>query len=107
MSKLTPADIEAAISEQEDWYWDEIEYYTRGDDALTLSIDGTEYPVKVEDEYTGGEGDWNTETFIIFKVGSQHFKKTGFYQSHYGNDWDGPLVEVHQVVRPVSVWEKV
>lgn len=105
MSIIPIASLEAAIEEHEDFYWDELEYYTRND-GLGIEIDGTRYDVKVLEEYTGGEGDWNTETFIIFKVGTQTFKKTGFYQSHYGNDWDGPLIEVEQVVRPMSVWEE-
>jgi hypothetical protein len=105
--KLTTQQVETAITEDDDFYWGELEWEAEHGDGFTLTIDDKEYPVKFEEGYTGGEGDWNTETYVIFTLNDQSFKKTGYYQSHYGDDWDGPLIEVHSVVRPTKVWEKV
>lgn len=107
MSRLTVAEVESAIDNHDDWYWDEVEWSARSDEGLSLNINGESYPVKVEEEYTGSEGDWNSETWVVFHVGRQTFKKTGYYQSHYGNDWDGPLTEVKKQLKQIYVWENV
>lgn len=106
MTKLTAAEVERAISDQyDDYVWEDFRWYLRenGD----ISIDDVTYPVEVKDEYTGGEGDWDSHTFVVFQVGDQLFRKTGRYRSHYGNDWDGPVDEVEPIQRTVNDWKKV
>lgn len=103
MTELTAREVETAISEKDDYVWEEVAYYL--DEGLT--INGETYPVEVVAEYTGSEGDWDRDTFVVFKVGDQLFKKTGHYMSHYGNDWEGPLVEVEPYEHTVEDFREV
>jgi len=102
MSQLTVAQVEAAIEEDEDLYWEELEWEFRN---KGLTIDGVEYPAQVLDENPRGE--WDYGTYIVFSVGDQIFRKTGHFQSHYGNDWDGPLQEVRKAEKTIEVWEAI
>ena len=87
-----------------DYLWESFRWYiNQNNDEVT--IDGETYPVELIEEYTGEEGDYSAETFVIVKVGEQTFRKTGHYRSHYGNDWDGPFTEVQPVEKKVTAWE--
>lgn len=41
------------------------------------------------------------EMWMLFKVGDQHFRKYGYYNSWDSNEWDGELVRV--IPREVTV----
>lgn len=101
---LTPAQVELALNNQSEYglSWSEISW---GDGPDVLIIDDVEYPFELVDTETGGEGHDHTSTYIVFNVGEQTFKQTGYYMSHYGNDWDGPLTEVVAVEKTITVWE--
>lgn len=64
-----------------------------------------EEPLLVEKVATDGGGENAYDTFVILKVGNQLFRKMGHYQSHCGNDWDGPFTEVRQAEKSVTVYE--
>jgi len=54
----------------------------------------------------GGEGQGDDIWFVFeVKDTGQLFKKSGYYASHYGTDWDGPLEEVRAVQRMVTFYE--
>lgn len=99
---LTPAEVELALRNNSEWFhWDELEYNV----PEALEIDGVTYPVELLNSQTGEEGDYEIGTYIVIKVGDQTFRKTGYYQSHVGNDWDGPFREVVPVEKYITVWE--
>lgn len=109
MTTYTAAEVLDALSET-DLYedgWSEIAWvldktrknYTQ----RTITIQGADVPVEVVATDDGGE--YGFETFVILRVGSQMFRKTGYYRSHYGNDWDGPFVEVVEAEKTITVYE--
>lgn len=55
-------------------------------------------------ETTGGM-DRGSNASVTIKIGDQYFRKEGAYASHYGYDWDGPLLEVVPVKKVVTVYE--
>lgn len=98
------------IENGEGWY--EFRTYnpagtTREDRYLDIKVvlRGTEVPVR-EVERTGGM-DEGSNASVIIEVGSQFFKKSGYYASHYGHDWDGDFLEVKPVEKTVVVYEAV
>jgi len=56
----------------------------------------------------GGEGQGEVIYFVL-KISDgdtvRHFRKDGYYASHYGTDWDGSFSEVSAVQRTVTFWE--
>ena len=102
---LYPSEVKEALLSHDavDDYWGEVSWAAKSGALTELEIDGVKYPFTFIEE--GGEGEWSYETSLIFQVGNQTFRKTGHYQSHYGNDWDGPLTEVHQVQKTITVWD--
>jgi|SRR6185436_1829797 len=54
----------------------------------------------------GGEGQGDDIWFVFeVKDTGQLFKKSGYYASHYGTEWDGPFEEVRAVERMVVFYE--
>lgn len=58
----------------------------------------------------GGEGE-GSNAYVVVKVTHpgghvQHFRKNGYYASHYGYDWDGELYEVKPVEKTITVYEE-
>lgn len=102
-SSLDASDVLAAITDYDySFYWGS---FTYGAAALdNLVVDGVAYSFEVVDRKTGSEGDWQTNTYLIFKVGDQYFRKNGYYASHDGEYWDGSFEEVNPVERTVIDW---
>lgn len=108
---LTAAQVEQAVNEErvridEDFvgggeFWSELKY---GSGDYVLVIDDVEYPAVYVESYGGM--DKGSDIWVVFKLGEQLFKKSGFYASHYGTDWDGPLIEVKPVEKVITVFEK-
>lgn len=105
MGNLTASQVENALEETYllDDGWDELGWYADYKKVETLSVEGYDYDFEVLEQ--DGEGSWSYSTSVVFRVGDQFFRKTGHYQSHYGNDWDGPLTEVKPSQKTVTVWE--
>jgi hypothetical protein len=82
-------------------FWSELKYKS---DRYTVIVDGVDYKAEHVDSYGGM--DKGSDIWVVFRLGDQLFKKSGFYASHYGTDWDGPLVEVKPVEKTVTVFEK-
>lgn len=82
--------------------WDDLALY----DTLTINDLGD---VLVVHEF-GGEGQGD-HAEIIVKVShsgwGRYFRKTGYYASYSGTEWDGYFSEVTPVERVVTVWELV
>jgi len=70
---------------------------------LKITLRGVEYEVKEVDR-TGGMDEGSGLSSTI-QVGSQFFRKSGYYASHYGSDWDGDFREVRPVTKTVTVYE--
>jgi hypothetical protein len=56
--------------------------------------------------YSGGEGG-GSNVYSVFKIGDQYFKKTGYYASHYGTDWDGSIYEVVPQEKTITVYKSI
>lgn len=63
-----------------------------------VRIQGVDGPIYLAESY-GGEG-MGDMRWIVLKVGDRHFRKDGYYESHYGSSWGGDFEEV--VSRPVT-----
>lgn len=91
-------DTEYNISSSE--FFSELQY---GSDSYTISIDGVDYKPEKVDDYGGM--DMGSELWVVFKIGDQLFKKSGWYASHDGSYWDGDLSEVKPVQKTITVFE--
>lgn len=98
----TARQVEEALESDSSFYWGVFEY--RSDAVEALDINGERYEFEVVETRFGQEGDWHANTYIVFRVGRQHFKKTGYYASHDGEYWDGPVTEVVGVPTTKIVW---
>lgn len=99
---LTVSEVEDALRLADISWW-ELAYEDHVTDHLV--IHGEVYPLSVEDSKVGHEGDWETSTYVVINVGDQYFRKTGYYASHHGGEWDGDLTEVAVAWKNVQVWE--
>ncbi len=99
MCKYTSNEIESAID------WDDLDY---ADDGYKTTVTLRCEPVEIEkvDGKPPAEGG-GENIFAVIKVGDQFFKKTGYYASHYGSEWDGDLTEVRPVEKTVTVYERI
>ena len=57
-------------------------------------------------EQTGGM-DEGSNASITFQIGSQYFRKDGYYASHYGYKWDGAFYEVKPKTVTVTQFERI
>lgn len=102
MTDYTTAEIDSAVEVALEG-WSELGYMSKGYKE-TIALRGE--PVEIETvagkapEEGGGE-----HVFVIIKAGDQFFRKTGYYMSHYGSDWDGDVTEVHPVEKTITVYE--
>jgi len=78
--------------------WDEI----NGED-FNVVIDGVLHEA-INVGTTGGMDEGSNAT-STWQIGMQYFRKSGYYASHYGYDWDGELEEVRPVKKVVTVFE--
>lgn len=112
MSDYTAEEIEAAVTAGDDYEDENRDYqntwvaigYDDVDDDATLTLRGEavsfKYVAGKSPHEGGGEDVWS-----VIQVGTQLFKKPGYYASHYGTDWDGDLKEVHAISRSVTFYE--
>lgn len=77
--------------------WSEVQY------SSFLFIDGK--MVDYETVETSGGMDKGSLASVTIRIGDQYFRKSGYYASHYGYDWDGPLDEVFPREKIVTVYE--
>jgi hypothetical protein len=103
MSDYTVKEIQEAF----DAGWDDEKYghcSNEWKEFDCLILRGEKVPV-VEVESAGGM-DMGTTAYVIFKVKDQFFQKDGWYQSHYGYEWDGQLYEVEPYEKTVTDYRK-
>lgn len=110
MTDYTPAEVLSALGEGiQDIYWDELGWSLKENPARNggIILRGEPVEVTVVDDCSGSEGDYNIGTYVVIQVGTQYFRKTGHYMSHYGDDWDGPFLEVIPTEKTVTVFEEI
>ncbi|AUE23528.1 hypothetical protein SEA_TONIANN_18 [Gordonia phage Toniann] len=71
-------------------------------------IPGVGIATLVEDFGGEGQGD---KLWFVFKItdangGERYFRKSGWYQSYSGGEYDGPTVEVEPAEKTITVWNK-
>ena len=96
MSKVTnytKEEIELAV----DGDWCELKY-----GKSTLRLRGENVPTECLEE-EGGEG-CGEYACVIFKVGSQIFRKEGYYASYDGYTWDGDFDEVEPYPKTITAY---
>lgn len=94
--------------EREDWRWEDLDWEEVNeqlgygtDSTLTTNIGVVRHVAS-----DGGEGQGDDIWFVVrVEDTDQLFKKSGYYASHYGTDWDGPFEEVKAVERTVVFYE--
>jgi hypothetical protein len=83
--------------------WHPIGYAGPGE-VFSLVVAGTAEKLTVIDGESGGEGSGES-IWVVFRVGSQYFRKSGYYASYDGSNWDGDVQEVTRRQLTVSTWE--
>lgn len=58
-------------------------------------------------EYDGGGEGHGEYIFCVFKIGDRYFRKTGYYASFDGSNWDGALEEVKPFEKTVTDYRRV
>lgn len=122
MSDYTAEEVEAAVEPllEEAADWDELEDLLKGSPEWTgggsgtvypavpghthIEVNGEQAPIEVVEDHGGGEGSGEAR-WVVIKVGTQYFKKDGYYASHYGSEFDGDLKEVRKIERMVTFYE--
>lgn len=95
-----------AVAEYDDeYFWGEFEWREKRDEPVSLSLRDESVLVECVESRYGEEGDWAVGTYVIIKVGTQFFKKNGYYRSHDGEYWDGVLEEVKPTQKYITVYE--
>jgi hypothetical protein len=98
----------AASDDEEHFDTDEESpWYEAGTLKSFTTSDG--YTLEGVDE--GGGMDQGSNAYVVVKLTHpdgtiQHFRKDGYYASHYGYDWDGDLYEVKPTERVVTFYEE-
>lgn len=101
MSDYTAAEVEAALQplvDDESWYVLE-------ETGQSVELRGEKVEIVPVANY-GGEGK-GEERWVVARIGTQFFRKDGYYASHYGTDWDGEFYEVKPVEKTITVYEAV
>lgn len=83
--------VEAVISSGREW--DGIGYFD-------ITLRGETIRPKVVTDF-GGEGQ-GSNRYIVFRIGDQLFRKSGYYASYHGSDWDGDFDEVEEYERTIT-----
>lgn len=100
-------EVESAIANADEWYWGGVDY------CLSHYNPFSRLPhldVTIYDQKTGRAGDWATDTYVILLVENKetgeevYLRKTGYYRSYDGTEWDGPLTVVKPATKTVTVW---
>lgn len=105
MSDYTLDEVRLAVEDKFDWHELSWEREDPSNEGIRLILRGTDVLIEFVDGYSGEEGDFSIDTFIVFRVGDQLFRKTGHYWSHHGEEWDGAFEEVELRPKTIEVYE--
>lgn len=89
---------EIAAVDSDSELWGEL-HYERGESRYAVEDVG---PIEVLE--SGGGMDEGSNAYVVFKVGDTYLRKSGYYASHYGYDWDGELEEVVPAQKTITVY---
>lgn len=114
MSDYTAAEIEEATQkyrqyssysqgwvEEDGGFWHEVGY-----SRTKIILRGEEVEVECVEDFGGGEGS-GEERWVVVQIGDQLFRKTGWYASHYGSEFDGDLEEVEAYQKTITAYRPV
>lgn len=93
----------------DDGFWGELSYELQKYNRETKKYEPTDFrisgfPLEIVEDVGGGEGDGDTR-YLVFKLGSQFFRKDGYYASYDGSVWDGDFYEVFPREKTITVYE--
>lgn len=98
---VTVAELEAAVEGYDGGYYDGPWQDLYPNSSVEVGLYTLEY-VEKEGGYEGG----GEELWVVFKVGDQYFRKSGYYASYDGSTWDGALEEVEPYVEPKTLYRR-
>jgi hypothetical protein len=75
-------------------------------EQLQWNKKGTELP-EVGTAYFVDYEHINEDLILIFKVGDQFFKMTGFYSSYDADEWEDTITEVTPREKTITVYEEI
>jgi hypothetical protein len=109
LANASPREVEKAVLSHVGEYSYEATWWHWRDEN---GNDGTEVAglgkVTTVDSEGGSEGD-GEYTHVVIKVTqgdvTRYFKKTGYYSSYGGSDWDGEIRSVWPATKTVTVYE--
>ncbi|AXG66283.1 hypothetical protein SEA_ANNADREAMY_198 [Streptomyces phage Annadreamy] len=87
---FTAAEVKHAIESEFDGYENDF-YEEIGSSGIELPL--LRKTATLEDREGGHEGGGDY-MHVVFRIGDQLFRKTGYYNSWDANDWDGEIEEV-------------
>lgn len=107
MSDFTARDLEHMVDNDEVHYedgetvdsqefWSEIHW-----GSTRLAFPGIGKAMRVD---SAGGMDEGSNIWTVFEVGGRLFRKSGYYASHYGTDWDGAFEEVFPEQKTITVY---
>ena len=104
MTNYTATEVQSAVRGG-DYFWTDL---NEQEDDYTTAVLLQGEPV-VMTKGAGKEGEYEDEgsqdIYVVVRVGSQFFKKTGYYTSYGGSTWNSGLREVKPEVKTILVFE--
>jgi hypothetical protein len=97
----TAREVDQEIAHREGW--DNLVYKTDG--YLTAVLLQNEPVVLTKVASKNSDEETDSAVWVVVRVGGQYFRKEGYYQSHYGTEWDGSVHEVWPKEKTVTVYE--
>jgi len=88
-----------------DYCWESLPFYIERE-GNQIFINDKFYTVEFV-EHRGAYDDYSSQMYNIFSLDGVTYKKRGYYQSHYGSEWDGGITRVEPKTTTVTEWEDV
>lgn len=105
MSELNGWTIDRAMTDQYGGWWSDLGWQIESK-GNQIVIDGETYTVEFV-ELHDSDDEYTSQMHVIFKLNGVAYKKRGYYQSHYGSEWDGAVTRVEPKTVTVIEWEDV
>lgn len=102
MSDYTVADLADDIANERDDFYDDLWNYGNPDHPQA-TVFGDAVFVNASTEYDEGRCGQS----LVFRIGDRHFRKTGYYDSWAGGEWDGELEEVRPREKTIVVYDSI
>lgn len=105
MSDYTADEVAAAVDAHDSLDWHDMgdAGYGASPGPWAVILRGSPEVVTREGGQAPAEGG-GEDVSVVIGIGTQFFRKTGWYASHNGTDWDSSLTEVRPEEKTVTTW---